>query len=132
MQAETVDFEGLVLSLIESWLPEITTGTIRTSPMPLPFAQVRRINGSSVDPRFIDRATIDIQNWADTRRAALRHAATIRSVILTAWDDQVMTPHGNISWYEEVQAPQELRDEFQSDNVWRFQATYRLTGRGAP
>lgn len=98
----------------------------------LPFAKVARFGGSTVDPRFLDRATFDVQTWGATRKAAFDFAFEIRTAFRDAWlNGTVYAGLGHISRFREVAAPTELRTPDQADGVWRTQATYALFLRPA-
>jgi hypothetical protein len=98
----------------------------------LPFAKVARFGGSAVDPRFLDRATFDVQTWGATRKAAFDFAFEIRTAFRDAWlESTVFAGLGHISFFDEVSAPSELRTSDQADGVWRTQATYSLALRPA-
>lgn len=99
----------------------------------LPFAKVARFGGSTVDPRFLDRATFDAQTWAASRKEAFDFAFEIRTAFRDAWlNATVYAGLGHISFFDEVSAPSELRTEGQADGVWRTQAAYSLALRPVP
>lgn len=93
----------------------------------LPFAKVARFGGSTVDPRFLDRATFDVQTWGATRKEAFDFAFEIRTAFRDAWlNATVYADLGHIANVDEVSAPSELRTADQLSDVWRTQATYSL------
>lgn len=99
----------------------------------LPFAKVARFGGSTIDPRFLDRASFDVQTWAATRKAAFDFAFEIRTAFRDAWlNATVYAGLGHISFFDEVTAPSELRTPDQAGGVWRTQATYSLALRPVP
>lgn len=122
------DAESLVLALSRAALPGVAHGTFIPADLTkrLPFVVIRRVGGQAVDPRFVDRPSVDVQCWAGTREGARDAANAVRTALLDAWDRQTVTPHGHISYYTETSSPVELRDSTQPDNVWRYQALYSL------
>lgn len=130
---ELPDADALALSVIRAAYPAIKLGTQIPDDIlsVLPYATCVRFGGSAVDPRFLDRATYNVQTWGGTRKAASDLAYDIREVFRLAAANQTVYPLGHIARYREVTAPTELRTADQADNLWRFQATYSLFLRPA-
>ena len=130
---ELPDADALVLSVIRAAIPTIKLGTqipdnLLTN---LPYATARRFGGAAVDPRFLDRASVDVQTWGASRKAASDLAYDIREAFRAAAANQTVYTLGHIARYRENAAPTELRTTDQADNVWRFQASYSLFLRPA-
>ncbi|NGO71449.1 hypothetical protein [Streptomyces boncukensis] len=105
-------------------------GTLLPEPMPLPFVLARPVGGAAVDMRFLGRAVVDVQCWAETDRAAEDLAANARTALVTAWRAQTVIPAvGSIGFLTERAAPALLPDERTPDGVYRYQASYELTVR---
>lgn len=120
----------LLLGILRPALPSVTVGTLLPDPMPLPFVLARPIGGSAVDLRFLARAQVDVQTWAETDRGAEDLAAAARDAFTTAWRTQAVVPGiGSIGWLAERAALALLPDERTPDGVYRYQATYELTAR---
>ena len=96
----------------------------------LPYATAVRFGGSSIDPRFLDSATFDVQTWAADRKDAFDLATACRNALRDAWiNGTVYAGLGHISHFREITGPNELRTADQADGLWRFQATYSLALR---
>lgn len=131
------DADALLLSVIRAGTSAVTVGTQIPSTLlekikTKPFGTVKRIGGSAADPRYLDQATVDVQTWATSRKAAYDAAAVIRSTLLDAALDQTTFPLGHIARFVELSGISELRTADQAGGVWRFQATYSLFLRPAP
>lgn len=126
--------DSLILQAIDATSPTYERGTQIPDDLlsRLPFALVRRFGGAAVDLRFLDRATVDVQAWADTRRGAWDVVDAVRTVFIDAAHNQTTFPLGHIARCVEVIGPSELRSVDQADGVWRFQASYSLFLRPAP
>ena len=135
MTAPTLpDADALVLTALRAGVSGQEFGTQIPADLlnSLPFVSVRRIGGASVDPRFLDRATIDLQTWGSTRKEAFDVAIACRDALRDAWlAGTAYTNLGHISHFREIAAPSELRTSDQAANVWRTQATYSLFLRPA-
>lgn len=122
----------LLLGVLRPALGGATVGTLLPDPMPLPFVLARPVGGAAVDLRFLGRAVVDVQTWAETDRGAEDFAAAARAALVAAWRSQVVVPGvGSIGWLAERAAPALLPDERTPDGVYRYQATYELTARPA-
>lgn len=105
----------------------------------LPFVVARRIGGAPADNRFADRATVQVDVWAETRKAASDVASAIRFGFRDAVHNQTVFAAGHFARCDEISAPAELRtsgsviasSEVIADNVWRFTALYSLVLRPA-
>ena len=128
------DADGLILSVIEAAEPTLSLGTQIPDDLldDLPFAMVRRFGGAAVDLRFLDRATVDVQTWAASRKSAYDTIDAVRTAFIDAAYNQTTFPLGHIARCVEVAAPSELRTVDQAGDVWRFQASYSLFLRPAP
>lgn len=98
----------------------------------LPFVVASRFGGATVDPRFLDRASVDVETWAATRDAAFTAAFACRNALRDAWlNGTVFAGQGHIVHFSETSAPSELRTPDQAESVWRTTATYSLHMRPA-
>lgn len=126
------DADALVLAALRAAVPNQEFGTQIPKNVlnSLPYATAVRFGGASVDPRFLDAATIDVQTWAGSRKAAFDLATLCRNALRDAWlNGTVYANLGHVSHFREVTGPNELRTQDQPDQVWRTQATYSLTLR---
>ncbi|MFB7643885.1 hypothetical protein ACFC0S_03185 [Streptomyces sp. NPDC056084] len=97
----------------------------------LPLVVARRVGGAALDARGIDSALVDVQCAAGTRLEASRLARTARAALANACADQFRGADGYLSHFEDVAGPAELRtgDPDAGPDLFRFQATYRVTAR---
>lgn len=129
-----VDVEAAVIEIAQAALPGESFGSLMWSGAmkDLPLTVVRRVSTGSgdTDPRFADRALVDVQSWGSTRGQAYDSAWAVANALMDAWNNQTTTTSGvNLSWVGITAYPSELRDELQLDNTWRFQATYSIIAR---
>jgi hypothetical protein len=112
-------------------LAGIDVGTRVISPMPLPYVMARRSAGSSVHPRFLDAALVDVQVWARSETQAESLSQTARDVLfLASRSPQVVVPGiGYISSFEEQAAPVELPSDTADEDTYRYQGSYWLRVR---
>jgi hypothetical protein len=128
------DADALVLAALRAGVPDQAFATQIPANLlaSLPYVTVARFGGATVDPRFLDLATIDLQTWAGTRKAAFDLALECRTVLRDAWlNATVYADLGHIAHFREITAPNELRTDDQADQLWRTQATYSLALRPA-
>ena len=130
---ELPDADALALSIIRTAFPAAKVGTQIPADLlaSLPFGLCARFGGAAVDPRFLDRATFDVQTFGGSRKVASDFAYDIREAFRLAAANQTVYPLGHVARYREVTAPTELRTADQADGLWRFQATYSLFLRPA-
>lgn len=132
------DADLLLLSIVKAAEPTFKIGTqipadlLKKVDAGTPFATIRRFGGSAVNVEFYDRASIDVQTWAKTRKASYDMSAAIRAAFLDAWLSQTTYPLGHVGRFSETTGINELRTADQADRVWRFQATYSMFLRPAP
>ncbi|WP_446033492.1 phage tail termination protein [Streptomyces gossypii] len=127
------DMDALVTEALRSGLPGVA---VRVS-VPadwltlLPLVTALRVGGVSPDPRGIDRALVDVQALAATRREASAVARSARVTLASACRTQFRGSDGYLTHFEEVSGPRELSTGEPDDgpDLFRFQATYRLTSR---
>lgn len=103
----------------------------------LPLVVARRVAGAAPDPRGLDAAVIDVQCAATDRRAAHRLARQVRTALFDACAAQFAHPEadGYLSRFiAESAGPAEIRDNrpVPGPDLFRFQATYRITARPLP
>ncbi|GAU66661.1 hypothetical protein SSP35_03_03090 [Streptomyces sp. NBRC 110611] len=123
----------LLVGILRPALAGATVGTLLPEPMPLPFVLARPVGGAAVDMRFLARAVVDVQTWAESDRAAEDLAAASRTALVMAWRAQTVVPAvGSIGFLTERTAPVLLPEERTPDGVYRYQATYELAVRPAP
>lgn len=127
------DADALILEVLRDAIDDQEFGTQIPADLldSLPYVTAHRSGGASVDPRFLDRATVDVQTWADTRKEAFDVASACRDALRDAWLDGTVYDLGHVAAFREITAPNELRTSDQSDQVWRTQATYSLFLRPA-
>ncbi|MER7984226.1 hypothetical protein ABTY53_01270 [Streptomyces noursei] len=97
----------------------------------LPLVVARRVPGGTANPQGIDVALIDVQCAAPDRRGASRLARTARVVLAEACRAQFRGADGYLSRFEDVSGPAEIRvgAPQAGPDLFRFQATYRVTAR---
>ncbi|MFF4607930.1 hypothetical protein ACFY12_34985 [Streptomyces sp. NPDC001339] len=123
----------LLVGILRPAFAGATVGTLLPEPMPLPFVLARPVGGAAVDMRFLARAVVDVQTWAESDRTAENLAVAARTALVVAWRAQTVVPAvGSIGFLAERKAPVLLPDARTPDGVYRYQATYELTVRPAP
>ncbi|MEW1673043.1 hypothetical protein AB0O47_07310 [Streptomyces noursei] len=97
----------------------------------LPLVVAHRVPGGTANPLGIDVALIDVQCAAPDRRDASRLARTARVALAKACRAQFRGADGYLSRFEDVSGPAEIRvgDPTAGPDLFRFQATYRVTAR---
>lgn len=95
----------------------------------LPLVVSYRIGGAAPDPRRLDVATVFAQTWAAGKADAWHLAVSVRLALFDAWRSQAVYPSGVVNRFSEISAPSEIRGSEQPDNVWRYDATYRISVR---
>ncbi|MEU7636562.1 MULTISPECIES: hypothetical protein [unclassified Streptomyces] len=97
----------------------------------LPLVVARRVSGGTATPQGIDVALIDVQCAAVDRRDASRLARTARVALAEGCRAQFRGVDGYLSRFEDVSGPAEIRvgDPPAGPDLFRFQATYRVTAR---
>ena len=128
------DADALVLAVIRAGISGIAIGTQMPANLVdhLPYAVAARFGGAAVDPRFLDRATVTVDTWDNTRAGSSALARQIRTVLRDAALNQTTFTEGHIVSFREVSGPFELRTADQADTLWRFNARYSLFLRPAP
>ncbi|WP_435897449.1 phage tail termination protein [Streptomyces tsukubensis] len=95
-----------------------------------PLIVVHRVGGSAIDPRFADRALMDVQCYHTTRREASRLARHARTILFDACTKKTYDAEGSLSGFTEVTGPWSPGPSDDA-RVSRFIATYQLTARVA-
>lgn len=95
-----------------------------------PLVTARRVGGAAPDPRFVDRALMDVQVWHTDRRSASRLAREVRAILVDACRTKVADAEGSLAHFTEVSGPWSPGPEDHA-NLSRFIATYQLTARPA-
>jgi hypothetical protein len=95
-----------------------------------PLVVAHRVGGAAPDPRFLDRALIDVQVWHTDRREASLLARTVRAILVDACRTAVSDAEGSLSHFTEVSGPWSPGPGDYA-NLSRFIATYQLTARPA-
>ncbi|MDG4857358.1 hypothetical protein P8605_04165 [Streptomyces sp. T-3] len=134
------DVDELVRAALTAGLPSGTSVfTLWPDDWPqrLPLVVARRVAGAALDPRGLDAAVVDVQCAAPDRRTAHRLARQVRAVLFDACAAQFTYPEaeGYLSRFAaEPSGPAEIRDTFPTPgaDLFRFQATYRITARPLP
>ena len=129
------DMDELVTSALRAGLPGVTVRVLwpENWSKVLPLVVARRVAGAAIDPVGLDAAVISVQCAANTRREASTVARTARAVLLGACRNQYQGADGYLSHGEDVSGPFEIRtgDPPPGPDLFRFQATYRVTARPA-
>ncbi|WP_405016417.1 hypothetical protein OHV05_04340 [Kitasatospora sp. NBC_00070] len=130
------DVDALVTSALRKGLAGATVRVLWPASWSaaLPLVVARRVPGSAGSAAGIDAALIDVQCAAATRREASALARTARTVLLAACRAQFPGPDGYLSTGREISGPAELRTGTPDPgpDLFRFQATYRVTARPHP
>jgi len=93
-----------------------------------PLVVAHRVGGAAPDPRFLDRALIDVQCWHTDRRSASRLAREVRAVLVDACRMAFSNAEGSLSHFTEVSGPWAPAPG-EHANLSRFIATYQITAR---
>lgn len=127
------DVDGLVVAALADGLTDATVRVDVPADWPdlLPMVVARRVPGGRTDARGIDVALIDVQALATDRREASRLARVARVVLADACRAQHRGPDGYLNRFEDVSGPAEIRagSPEPGPDLFRFQATYRVTAR---
>ncbi|AUG87143.1 hypothetical protein HOS58_gp11 [Streptomyces phage Attoomi] len=127
------DVDGLVVAALADGLKDATVRVAVPEDWPdrLPLVVARRVPGGSADARGIDVALVDVQTLAQDRREASRLARVARVVLADACRSQFRGPDGYLSRFNDVSGPAEIRtgEPAAGPDLFRFQATYRVTAR---
>ncbi|QDQ14324.1 hypothetical protein FH965_30235 [Streptomyces spectabilis] len=95
-----------------------------------PLVVAHRVGGAAIDPRFADRALMDVQTWHTNRRSASRLAREVRATLVDACRTAVSDAEGSLSHFQEVTGPWSPGPGDHA-TLSRFIATYQLTARAA-
>lgn len=129
------DNDLLALQVIRGALPGDDAGTVIPSDLidKLPFHAVRALADKPAHPEFGGRCRVVVQTWGDSRKIAADRAETVRIAFYDAWRQQTQFAAGFIAFQECIAAPAEVPnsslDGKPAQNLYRFQATYRLVVR---
>lgn len=76
-----------------------------------PLLRIQRLGGTVLDSRmlWLDRARVQWDVWADTRKAAWRAADTVRSLLIAS-QGKSFPPHGWVDGITEITGPFNLPD----------------------
>ncbi|AJT67444.2 hypothetical protein T261_5828 [Streptomyces lydicus] len=139
MTAVLPDMDELVRAALTAGLPQANVFTLWPDDWAqrLPLVVARRVAGAAPEPRGLDAALIDVQTAATDRRAAHRLARQARVVLFDACAAQFADAEaeGYLSRFRaETSGPAEIRDTHPTPgaDLFRFQATYRITARPLP
>lgn len=126
------DLDALVTDALRAGMPEATVRVLWPTDWAdrLPLVVARRVGGASPNVG-VDVALVDIQCAARDRRAASALARTARTVLMAACRAQFAGPDGYLTRCQELAGPAEIRtgDPMPEPDLFRFQATYRVTAR---
>ncbi|WP_025272034.1 hypothetical protein [Haloglycomyces albus] len=97
----------------------------------LPLVACRRVSGVAPDPRHFDQATVQVNCFAETRRAASHLGRTVRGSLFQAAHDQFQADGGVLQRYREIVGPFLVRDEFTAEipDLSRFSLSAQLNVR---
>ncbi len=127
------DVDALVTDALRSGLSGVTVRVLWPGDWSarLPLVVARRVSGAATSAGGIDVAIVDVQCAASTRREASALARSARVVLLTACRAQHRGVDGYLSTGREESGPAEIRigEPAAGPDVFRFQATYRVTAR---
>lgn len=126
------DADGIVLAVLRAMLPPtVQIGNLIPADLVdrLPYVVILRVGGTALDPRFADRALVNVQCWASSRQDSERLAQAVRDCLYLASRGGVTTDQGHISAFTEQAAPSHLDTGTEPSGVFRYQASYLLTTR---
>ncbi|KWT60600.1 hypothetical protein ADL21_18280 [Streptomyces albus subsp. albus] len=127
------DVDALVTDALRAGLSGATVCVLWPDDWPdrLPLVVAHRVPGGSSNPLGIDVALVDVQCAAPDRRDASSLARVARVVLAEACRNQFRGPDGYLSRFEDVTGPAEIRTGTPAagPDLFRFQATYRVTAR---
>jgi hypothetical protein len=132
MTAVLPDVESLVLKALRAGLPDVRAAVDYPADWDgtSPLIVTHRVGGAAIDPRFADRALMDVQCFHTDRREASRLARKVRAVLVDACRTKVADAEGSLAHFTEVTGPWSPGPG-DNANVSRFIATYQLTARPA-
>lgn len=123
--------DGIVLDALRAGLSDLPASSVGTLERAdalahLPFVVARSISATTIDARFADRHTVQVDAYAATATAAHDLAMRARAALYSAYAAQADFPHGHLSWFDVVTAPVELREADQPSGLSRFTGTYTV------
>jgi hypothetical protein len=126
------DVEALTLKALSARLPAVRVVVDLPADWDAasPLVAAHRVGGAAPDPRFVDRALMDVQVWHTDRRSASRLAREVRAILVDACASKVADDEGSLASFTEVSGPWSPGPEDHA-NLSRFIATYQLTARPA-
>ncbi|QPB09696.1 hypothetical protein CPT_Shaeky_009 [Streptomyces phage Shaeky] len=132
MTATLPDVESLVLTALRARLPAVRSVVEVPADWDAasPLIVAHRVGGAAPDPRFVDRALMDVQVYHTDRRAASKLARDVRAILVDACRSNVADAEGYLSSFTEVTGPWSPGPGDHA-NLSRFIATYQLTARPA-
>lgn len=124
------DTENLVLLALRAGLPDVRAAVDTPADWDVasPLVVSNRVGGSAADPRFVDRATMNIEVWHPERREASRLARQIRQILFDACQAKLSDAEGSLASFREVIGPWSPGPE-DNAGISRFVATYQITAR---
>lgn len=132
MTATLPDVEALVLKALRASLPAVRCVVEQPADWDAasPLVVAHRVGGAAPDPRFIDRALMDVQCFHVGRPEASKLARDVRRILVDACRANVADDEGHLSGFTEVMGPWSPSPGDHA-NLSRFIATYQLTARPA-
>ncbi|MFJ4701958.1 hypothetical protein ACIP5N_27735 [Streptomyces sp. NPDC088768] len=126
------DVEALALSALRAALPGVrfVVDVPADWDAASSLVAVHRVGGAAIDPRYVDRALLDVQCFGTNRRAASLLARTVRAALLDACRTQTATDEGSLSGFSEVTGPWCTGPD-ETGTLTRFIATYQVLARPA-
>lgn len=125
--------DTLLMEQLRPALPGVGVGTLVPGDITdrLPYVVARTHGGDSRNPRFVFRATVQVDAYAAGRPDAGALAEQARLALHMAWLNQTVTTSGSFARFDVTSWPSEYRDPDAPSGMSRFTGTYALTVRPA-
>lgn len=127
------DCDTVMKQVLDGALPGVDHGTVIPSDLVdnLPFITFRTLGDKPAHPKLGARCRVVVQCWSDSRKTASDTAESVRIAVDEAPDTTYAS--GRVSFSECLTQPAEVPntqpDLQPAQNLYRFQATYRLVVR---
>ena len=120
--------QAVVLSVLREQLgPEVKVGSWVEGVdfRQFPLINVRRLGGIAIDPKRLDRATIELTAYGKEGLVQTENLLLdARQVIWDMVENQVVTPKGHLHSFRETMGPTQFDSPY--DGTWRVQCLIQL------
>ncbi|WP_152645189.1 DUF3168 domain-containing protein [Kitasatospora griseola] len=124
------DIEALALKALRAAFPDVRAAVDTPADWDVasPLITCRRVSGSALDPRFVDRAVMAVDAWHTDRRSASLLARRVRAALYDACRAKLADDEGSLAGFTELIGPWNPGPD-DNAGISRFVATYQLTAR---